>query len=278
MHWLIRALLDIVFPPRCEVCQRFGPTPLCSECAGQIRRILPPFCHICGEAFDPQARGGPICSDCRGRRHSFQLARAFGFYEGPLRKAIHRFKYQGQRVLARPLGALLTAHLRDNSPSAADGSSAPPPPSIPLQQLDLICPVPLFPARQRARGFNQAELICRALSRATDISLRTGVLQRVRDTLPQVHLPASQRAANVRGAFAAPQPETVRGKTVLLVDDVFTTGATLRECARTLQRAGACAVFALALARPRPAWLMPAEPQRGGAGSVPIIPELGLQP
>ena len=132
--------------------------------------------------------------------------------------------------------------------------------AVAFGQVELVCPVPLHPRRQRERGFNQSELLARSLAAHFGAELAPHLLARVRDTAPQIDLPRAERQANVRGAFAVPKPEKAAGKSVLVVDDVFTTGATLRECARVLRRAGASRVLIFTLARPLPRWKLPEPP------------------
>ena len=243
MHWLAKGFLDLLFPPRCEVCRELGPDIICEPCAAGIELVKPPLCANCGEPFDPKARGGPLCLTCRTKKRPFHLARSAAYHEGPLRKAIHHFKYQRKRVLAGPLGAIMADWVSSNGEG--------------FREADLVCPVPLYPRRQRERGFNQSELLARSLAAHLDRPLAPGLLARVRDTLPQIELPVSERAANVRGAFAVSRPEEAAGKCLLVVDDVFTTGATLSECARVLRRARAARVLILTLTRPLPRWRLP---------------------
>ncbi len=152
-------------------------------------------------------------------------------FEGPLREAIHQLKYKGRTSLARPLGQYM-----------GQAWQARPLPA------DLIVPVPLHPARLRERGYNQATLLADRLARATGLALEERGLQRVRATSPQVDLNAAERKANVQGAFQA-EPSRVRGHTIVVVDDVCTTGATLEACSLALQEAGAQRVYAMTLAR-----------------------------
>jgi ComF family protein len=152
------------------------------------------------------------------------------FYDGPVLEAIHRLKYQRQLIYARFLGRLLAA-----SPAARL-----------VAEADLLAPVPLHPRRLRHRGFNQALLLAQAFP---EVPLEREVLVRRRPTLPQVRLNPQERLTNVRGAFDVPDPAPVSGKTVVLVDDVYTTGATVKECARALLQAGAGRVEVLTAAR-----------------------------
>ena len=169
------------------------------------------------------------------------MARSYGLYTGNLRKAILHLKFYGREHLAKRLGGLL---LRPYE-------------ALPEQGSALVVPVPLHTSRSRQRGFNQAELLARGLVRKIrreepGLQLAADLLVRARPTLPQVGLSPSARRENVRGVFSVSQPERVRNRTVLLVDDVMTTGATLSACAAALKRAGAARVLALSLARATP--------------------------
>lgn len=242
MHWFWRGVLDLFFPPRCQVCLAFNRSLICSTCAAGIRPVLPPYCELCGRPFDPQAKGGPLCADCRQGQSHLDIARAVNVYDGPMREAIHRFKYARKRVLAGPLGAMMADYLR--APEHADEERI-----IRIDEIDVVCPVPLHPARIRERGFNQAELLARVVCQTLGVPLDPSLLRRVRDTAPQVSLDRRQRAQNVRGAFNVPDRTAVEGRRMMLIDDLTTTGATLEECGRVLRRAGAASIAALTLAR-----------------------------
>jgi ComF family protein len=177
-----------------------------------------------------------LCGLCRRATPRFRQAAAYGAYAGALRDLIHIFKYQRVLSAAPVLGRMLA--------EAVDKMAI----TGPL----LAVPVPLGPGKRRARGFNQAEEIARAflrVHRGTSIQLSTVSLIRTRETVSQTGLTRHQRRANLRGAFSATDPEKLRGQSVLLVDDVMTTGATAGECARILLRAGAKQVFVATVAR-----------------------------
>ncbi len=161
----------------------------------------------------------------------FDQALSVGYFEGPLREAIHRFKYRPCKALGRPLAAWITKNIR------------------PVSGVDCIMPVPLHISRLRQRGFNQALIIAQELSKTFSIPLSYYNLSRVRPTRPQVELTGEERIKNVSGAFALRRPDEIRGRDVLLVDDVHTTGATMNECASVLKDAGASRVTALTIAR-----------------------------
>jgi ComF family protein len=161
----------------------------------------------------------------------FDQALSPGLFEGPLREAIHQFKYRPCRALGKPLGQWMTEHIR----LCAD--------------IDIVLPVPLHTKRLRQRGFNQALLLAHQACEALQILLSYDNLVRVRPTRPQVELTGAERIKNVEGAFAVRRPSDVLDKRILLIDDVFTSGATMNECAFALKQAGAAQVTALTLAR-----------------------------
>jgi ComF family protein len=192
-----------------------------------------PFvCVCCGLPFESAAplHGVDRCGLCRLRTHAFDQARGFGVYEGSLRRLIHLLKYDRMRPLARPLAACMARRLAELGPA------------------DVIVPVPLFFLRKWRRGFNQADELAKALSKESGIPWSRRILRRVRATPPQVGLSHRQRRLNLAGAFKV-RREEVRGRNVLLVDDVMTTGATLDACARVLKAAGAARVAGLTAAR-----------------------------
>jgi len=235
---LFKALLDTLFPPLCHVCRTFVPgreeIHLCAGCRGKIRGIGSPFCPVCGFPFATEGGGDHPCGTCVTTRRPFTAARAAFRFEGPVQELIHRFKYGKKVHLARPLGLLTAGFLS---------------PFIEAEGADFIVPVPLHGRRLRERGFNQAQLLGRVLSREWRIPLSVDNLRRVRWTEPQIGLTAADRERNVRNAFQVARPERFRERRLLLVDDVYTTGSTAIECARTLKRAGAGEVLVVTAAR-----------------------------
>lgn len=196
-------------------------------------------CEVCGRLFDPLALGAPMCATCRAQAPPFARARAAWAFEGPARELIHRFKYQRRFALAPRLARALMG-----APAARA--------MLHDWQPQWLVPVPLHPSRGRARGFNQSALLARELSPICGVPALE-LLRRVRATPPQVGLRGRERRANVKGAFAVDadlwQKRGAHNARILLIDDVFTTGSTLAECAATLRKAGACEVGALTVAR-----------------------------
>ncbi len=237
------SLFFVLFPSDCRICRlplaNISRLPVCRPCLEKIAPLDGLLCRVCGEKLfsaHVQSEDGPLCGLCRRVQPSFQRAVAYGSYDGELRELVHLFKYNG----IKPAGAVLARLLAESIAQL----SLPP-------QLVLI-PVPLWSGRRKARGFNQAEAIARAFlhERGPDgIQLETATLVRTRETASQTGLTRRQRRANVRGAFAVARPERIRGRSVLLMDDVMTTGTTVNECARVLRRAGAKEVFVATVAR-----------------------------
>jgi ComF family protein len=229
------ALFNRIFPDECRVCgdllHEVSRIPVCSRC---LREPAPleaeHFCVACRMPFlnrFPLDESGR-CSLCRLGMSGFDEVFTYGSYEGPLRKLIHVFKYGGVQPLARPFGELLSLALPRE------------------RQFDVIVPMPLHWRRRWQRGFNQARLLAREISRRWNVPVRAAV-RRSRATQPQAGLTNAKRRANVRGVFKA--RTRLDGLRVLLVDDVLTTGATASACARALKRAGASHVSVVALAR-----------------------------
>ena len=237
---ILGGLMDLICPPRCLLCDQFttdaepGERDWCPECADGFKPLPSSYCAVCGEPFKADLESVHTCAACRKKRPVYDQALAAGMYEDRLRRAVHALKYNGRTELAPALAGYMAKHLAS--------------PFYPVR-ADLILPVPLHKNRLRMRGFNQALLLARALYPQDRERIRADVLGRQVDTTPQVRLKGEQRRKNVRGAFAVSMPEVVRDRSIILVDDVYTTGATVNECARVLKKAGAVSVLVLTLAR-----------------------------
>ena len=220
----------MLFPPRCAGCAGRGAL-FCARCEAALVWMRPPVCARCGDALAGASEAAACCDSCVRTPPAFVVARSLAAYEGPLRQAIHALKYRQQRAVAEPLAALLA---RGMPAEVAVGVTA-------------VVPVPLHPARQTTRGFNQSALLARRLARVLGVPVVADAIRRVRQEASQAGLGAAARQKNVLTAFE-PDSRSVSGR-VLLVDDVFSTGATADACARALLAHGAGSVAVLTLAR-----------------------------
>lgn len=216
---------------------------MCRECLQSMTALEDLLCTVCSERiFSPCAivgPGQPLCGLCRRIEQLFARAAAYGSYETGLRELVHLLKFDGVRPAANVLGRMLSEAIVKLLPQ------------LPAKPVAVV-PVPLHRTKLRQRGFNQAELIARAALKLLPKDRFTrcdGVLIRKRETSSQIGLTSHQRRQNLRGAFGVIKPEFVRGRDVLVVDDVYTTGATVSECARVLRRAGAAKVWVATVAR-----------------------------
>jgi ComF family protein len=212
---------------------------VCDECLAEIRPVRASLCLVCGERLAPAQvlMGDGHCVNCRKLEPEFSRAVSYGEYEGSLRGLIHLLKYEGVVPAAPVLGELLADAISELLPDC--GNSA------------VIVPVPLHANKRRARGFNQAERLARYAVKylPRKLELAPQVLVRQRATDSQVGLTREQRLENLRGAFHVERPALIRGRKVIVVDDVMTTGTTVSECARVLKHAGAERVWAATVAR-----------------------------
>lgn len=237
---LAGSVLDGLFPRSCIYCR--GPRAgggefLCAPCLGEITFIRRPYCDACGMPADISYEfpaSGFLCGECRKNSHPFDRARSLGSYDTVLRELVHFFKYSPQPGAVVDIAALLKRYFA-GAPETYAGF--------------YVAPVPLHFRKMRERGFDQSFLLAREVASALKLPLASGLLCRVRDTGSQAAKTRAERSRNIRGAFAVDRPEVVRGKDVLLVDDVFTTGATAGEAARALKGANAGRVNVFTLAR-----------------------------
>jgi ComF family protein len=226
---LAAGLLGLVYPAECPVCLKpsnsFITAPICKQCWDSIERLDGPVCRVCRKALGTDRTD--ICGQCLGDPPPYVGTVAYGPYKDTLKTAIHLTKYGKLKRLTRPLGTMLA--------------------SLSFPEVDVVVSVPLGPRTLRTREFNQTFLLGQVVSRRLGVPLMSGVLYKKKDTPPQAGLSRAARMLNLRGAFATRRK--LSGERVLLVDDVMTTGATARACARTLLRAGATEVHIAALAR-----------------------------
>jgi ComF family protein len=237
---LVDSLASIFFPATCTLCRNVVETVssgvVCQGCWQTVRAFEGVVCAQCGYGFPSRSIEStrPLCGGCRRGLFIFDFARAYSPFEDPLKEIIHQFKYRSHRSLGRPLSELLFSVYRFHEQDCFS---------------DLIVPVPLHKSRERTRGFNQACELSKPLGKMAHIPVSTGLLLRVKPTRVQAGLSRRERRINVAGAFELSQTKAIEDKALLLVDDVFTTGATLNECAKILRRNGARRVNVLTLAR-----------------------------
>jgi ComF family protein len=244
----VKSLLAALFPSDCRICQSslftISRLPVCPSCIESIQPIALARCNVCGDllATSDAAFGDARCDGCAAEGPAFARAVNYGSYTGALRQLIHLLKYERIRAAAQPLGRLTAAACLQ-----LEGD-------IDVDEL-LIIPVPVHKLRMRSRGFNQAELIARAAQSGIEdatgrrVTLDVTALLRIRFAESQVGLTLDERRQQIRGAFKVSARERVKGREILLVDDVLTTGATASECARELLQAGAARVWVATPAR-----------------------------
>ena len=239
-----KQLAQIIYPPQCTICGNFlweapfvegdFPYSICNNCISGFSLIEAPFCTICGMPFPSEQIENHPCEDCLRTKPFFQGAHAPYRYEGPILEAVLRLKYGKKTFVADSVGPLLAEFVKTRFKNLSSF---------------LIMPVPLHPKRLRKRGFNQSLLLAKHIASRLNGELEFLSLIRTKHTIPQTTLSKRERQKNVKNAFHLKTPETVRKRTILLVDDVATTGNTLNECARILTSGGAETVFCVTLAK-----------------------------
>ncbi len=232
----LRGLVSLVYPSSCAACAATVEpgAQLCDRCADEAPRLRAPFCARCSQPFAGAITESFVCANCHDRVLHFDAAVSAYRSRGVVRKVMHDFKYGGQLHLRHLLGQWLCETLAD--------------PRLAGRRFDCIVPVPLHPARQRERGFNQAEVLAGLLGRRSGVPVQA-LLQRTRYTTTQTQFDRDERIENLAGAFRLRRGGDVQELRVLLIDDVLTTGSTLSECAAVLKQSGAQSVYAATAAR-----------------------------
>lgn len=223
---------SLLYPPRCPICDQLlgaGTTRMCPACARKVQYLSGPLCCQCGKKLeDPEAE---YCGDCRRGQHLFTAGRALYEY-GDIAPALYRFKYGGCREYAgffgRELAAQLGSYIRSLAP-------------------DGLVPVPMYPAKKRRRGYNQAELLARSLGQEMELPVYAGLVTRNRNTRPLKELNYEERVNNLKKAFNLSQ-NGVKLKTIILVDDIYTTGTTMDQVSAALLDGGCKKVYFVTLA------------------------------
>ncbi len=230
-------MLDLFYPRNCIRCGAPSPETLrhiCWDCLSDTQRVEPPFCVCCGDPVAGDVQHDYTCYACCRQTPRFDFARSAVRYEGAVGDALRALKYDGALWMIDDLADLLFACVRAEYAAVS---------------FDWVVPVPLYPVRRRARGFNQSALLGKSLARRMGVIYNDKQVRRVRPTVTQTGLTAPQRAANVSGAFRAALFSRLNGKRILLVDDVMTTGATVNACAEALKKGGAASVHVITAAR-----------------------------
>jgi ComF family protein len=242
LYPLLDPLVSILFPAHCDLCQqlisRAVDSTVCDRCWAALRPLGGQVCTVCGDPLISTIVPAEWrCGRCRRGLFQFDFCRSFALYEGTMREVLHRFKYGGRMRLGQRLAHLLFQTWSKHPP---------------LEEATVILPMPLHRGREKERGFNQSRILAKYLSGMIRVPLESRAVARVRNTPSQTGLSHRQRRLNVAGCFEVRRPAVIRKRTCLIVDDVFTTGATLNEMARALKEEGAERILALTLARVSP--------------------------
>jgi len=232
---------EVMFPPQCLGCAEIlypsAGQIFCQACSNEIRLITGRICPVCGTVFPDSPAPGHVCGDCLENKTYFSRARAVFRYETLILNAIHQFKY-GRNI---SVGETLASFMAGFSFSDID-----------FPDYSLIIPVPLHIKRLRERGFNQSLILARALEKKHRIPVDFSVLKRKKFTTTQAGSNRNERKSNIKNAFEVRNCKNIAGKNIILVDDVYTTGVTVNECAKMLVMAGVQKVSVLTLARVLP--------------------------
>jgi ComF family protein len=238
INQLLTDISNVIFPPRCLACAEIFAEPqkqvFCRSCHEKIRYMTGSHCPVCGITYPDSPAQNHICGNCLEDKPYYSCARAVASFETILMEAIHQFKY-GRNIFA---GDALASFMADFSY-----------PDFEFAEYSLFIPVPLHVKKLRERGFNQSLILANALSKKHEIPVNFSLLKRHKFTLTQTGLNKAEREKNIKGAFIVTDPEKIAGKSVILIDDVYTTGSTLNECAKTLIKARAEKVAVLTLTR-----------------------------
>lgn len=225
--WIDR-ILNVLYPKCCPICHRIlkkSSMLICGECAGEIAPVMEPRCFLCGK---PVREEEEYCRSCSGKQRSFDQGRGIFLYDERMKASILRYKYDGRRQYGDFYAKAMYIYAQKD---------------IRRWKPDVIVPVPLYPRKRRMRGFNQAEDLAVKLSRYTAIPAETEMLKKIKDTKSQKKINEKERRKNLQGAFEA--SDSVKGKKILVVDDVYTTGSTIDAAAASLKEAGAEKVYFL---------------------------------
>ena len=242
LEYIKEGALNFVFPLNCEICQKpireSKGYSICEDCFNRIEFIEKPYCVKCGKPLIKTEfflkNKDILCADCRKEKYSFKFARSVTVYNKILKKFIHLYKYYNEKKLADPLGKLLINYLLKCKE---------------FEKIDLLIPVPMHKNDLRKRGFNQSVLLGRKIGNYFSIPIEEKILIKEKSTPFQINLSKKERKKNLIKVFSVKEPEKFENKNILIVDDVFTTGSTVNECAKEIKKAKAKNIFVLTLAR-----------------------------
>ncbi len=237
-QYFFRHFINIVYPVFCAVCAcNINENPgigICESCLKKIQVNVSPFCPECGFKINAISQSKQPCVFCKDTHYNFDRALNVCGYQGIAKTCIHLFKYKRKIALGVILADIMTRFLKEHAT---------------ISEIDIVSAVPLHSSKIRERGFNQADIFAVRISDSLKLAYSSNNLCRVRKTRSQFSLNKKQRAENLAEAFTCKDAKQFRGKSVLLIDDIFTTGATFNECARVLKQAGARRVIAVSMAR-----------------------------
>ncbi len=239
LRQFINGLVDIIYPRKCLGCREKLPPasqnePICAKCLSNIKKSIPPFCSSCGRHLEKSNLIKNTCRNCLRSKLHFDRAFSPFTYEGTIKRLIHEFKYKGKDYLGPYLSAMMVEFIKEYD--------------LPINYIDFIIPVPLHKTKLREREFNQAQVLAELIAKEFKKEVLTDALKRQRYTKTQTDLEVNERTENVRGSFLVTNPQIIKGKNLLIIDDVLTTGATSSEAAAALKEAGANIAFVLTLA------------------------------
>ncbi|MEA3485117.1 MAG: ComF family protein [Candidatus Aerophobetes bacterium] len=240
---LLKGLISLVFPADCKICgaplEPLNGSLICESCWSKVKWINPPYCPSCSKPFPPsevfQSFPFSLCLECQKEHPYFKRVFVPTLYKGVMKKAIHLFKYERKMNLIQGMKKIVKIYLDNNRGI--------------FPYLDLVVSVPLHRKKLKERGFNQAELLAKVIAKHFNLKLVKNNLKRVKSTQSQAKLSKRERIENIKKAFLIKNTERFRGKSVLLVDDVYTTGTTVNEIAKILKRAKAKNIYVFTLAR-----------------------------
>lgn len=235
----INGLINTVYPKKCLACKEklkvpAQNEPICARCLVKIKKNIPPFCSSCGRHLKKTNLTKNICPHCLETKLHFDRAFSPFAYEGAIKKLIHEFKYRGKNYLGPYLSAMMVEFIKEYD--------------LPIDYIDFIIPIPLHKTKLREREFNQAQILAELIAKEFGKDTLIGALKRHRYTKTQTDLEIAERLENVKDSFLVTNPQTVKDKNFLVIDDVLTTGATSSEAAAALKEAGANIVLVLTLA------------------------------